>query len=193
MAKSETVRILDQLTLEEREAKLNIAQANLLTMHQIYEDNKHLTDTTTIEKIVDKLAASMSRKGHVCFQGERLARIEEKLDNIATVQTEVKEALEVSEKKAADVAEKLFAGYNANHNRITVLETKDSALAEHTAVSGNKVALWIAAISALISLLTMFVMIYTVKVEQRDAKKISDHSTKLDTTLVSARRLDNTP
>ena len=70
---------MTEAELLEREKQLDVRENNLKSMMGIAM-MEHLTQTQTIEKVSRKVADDLTKEGHVCFQGERLAKIETKLD-----------------------------------------------------------------------------------------------------------------
>jgi hypothetical protein len=136
--------------LAQREKDVRLAEKNLDTMHRLYEDNIHLTDTQHINKIAMKLVDCFEEKGHFCSQAERLKHIEERLADIkldrAQVKKdlvdhakEVKDVLESSNKEIKKAFEKahsesmseiktLNTGRENNTNRITKIEVVGSVL-----------------------------------------------------------------
>ena len=65
----------------QRELQLKIREDNLKFMQELaYAE--HVAHTETIRKVSKQIIAEMTEAGHICVQGERMVRLETKIDAI---------------------------------------------------------------------------------------------------------------
>jgi hypothetical protein len=122
---------MDDLTHTQREIHLKMREDNLKTMQEL-TFAEHVAHTETIKKVSKQIIAEMTAAGHVCVQGERMVRLETKIDTILDNQTKIQEHID-----------SLFTGRNENSKRIDRIETIGMIMG--TLVAGSwAVFIWLA-------------------------------------------------
>ncbi len=79
-----------ELEQTQRELQLKIREDNLKTMQEL-SYAEHIAHTETIKKISKKIISELNEAGHICVQGERMTRMETKIDAILENQKEHKD------------------------------------------------------------------------------------------------------
>jgi hypothetical protein len=159
MSESELAKREQELRFKEQE--LELAQKNLDTMRQIAY-SEHLSQTQTIEKVSKRVAEKLTNDGHICVNGERITRMEGKIDLVLERQADIKEDMNRKHEDTKKDIVTLFEGKNSNSTRINTLETEKR----------TGIAMLCAIGAGIMSFLTLVVAIWAIIESRREIKEI---------------------